>query len=66
MPHVQISFVNLQQKAIFSLDKLLERTINRRADLGSFVEVNGGHGALAYTFRGEFEFLRLELAIITA
>jgi hypothetical protein len=40
------------------LDKLLERTVKRRAEgLDVLVEVNGELGALGNAFSSEFEFL---------
>ncbi len=39
------------------LGMLQESAVDRRADFDSLVEVDGRHGTLADTFRGEFEFL---------
>ena len=47
------------------LDQLLEGAVDGRADLGALVEVDGGDGALADAFGGEFEFLQIdELALV--
>ena len=39
------------------LDDLLEGTVDGRSDVVALVEIDGGNGALADTFGGEFELL---------
>ena len=44
------------------LDELLESAVDRRADLGSLIEIHCGDGALGDAFGGELEFLPRWLA----
>jgi len=40
------------------LDQLSKSAIDRAADFGILVKVNGSHGALCHAFFGELEFLK--------
>ena len=46
------------------LDQLLEGAVDGRADLNALVEVDGGDGALADAFGGEFEFLQIDKLVL--
>ena len=42
------------------LDELLESTVDRRARVGTLVEVHGSEGTLADALRGKFKFLHVD------